>query len=208
MGHDRVSNHQPHHCLLNRLFGRRSKKTAKLRVTGLWVGNSPGHKWPVTRKLIPIDDVIMSSMQPQPNYKGFYSDKKRPNICLYRNPFWPNDPLWRHKPGSTLAHIKAYLMRGGTKPSPESISSFQWILWYLHYSNLYLHYSNFPGNIYDINLYDESEHYIFKMAATSRGGGGGGGGGQWVKTIFQSKLQLYLAYKMPITYFVSCRIKN
>ena len=41
-GHDCVSNHQPHHCLLNRLFGRRSKKTSKLRVTGLCVGNSPG----------------------------------------------------------------------------------------------------------------------------------------------------------------------
>ena len=34
-GHDGVSNHQPHHCLLNRLFGCRSKKTSKLRVTGL-----------------------------------------------------------------------------------------------------------------------------------------------------------------------------
>ena len=34
-GHDGVSNHQPHHCLLNRLCGRRSKKTSKLRVTGL-----------------------------------------------------------------------------------------------------------------------------------------------------------------------------
>ena len=41
-GLDGVSNHQPHHCLLNRLFGRRSKKTSKLRVTGLCVGNSPG----------------------------------------------------------------------------------------------------------------------------------------------------------------------
>ena len=39
--HDSVSNHQPHVCLLNRLFGRRTKKTSKLRVTGLWVGNSP-----------------------------------------------------------------------------------------------------------------------------------------------------------------------
>ena len=36
-----VSNHQPHHCLLNRLFNRRSKKTSKLRVTGLCAGNSP-----------------------------------------------------------------------------------------------------------------------------------------------------------------------
>ena len=37
-----VSNHQPHGCLLNRLFRRKSKKTSKLRVTGLCVGNSPG----------------------------------------------------------------------------------------------------------------------------------------------------------------------
>ena len=37
-----VSNHQPHDCLINRLFRRRSKKTSKLRVTGLCVGNSPG----------------------------------------------------------------------------------------------------------------------------------------------------------------------
>ena len=34
-------NHQPHNCLLNRLFRRRSKKTSKLRVTGFCAGNSP-----------------------------------------------------------------------------------------------------------------------------------------------------------------------
>ena len=65
--HDGVSNHQPHGCLLNRLFRRRSKKTSKLRVTGLCVGNSPGpvnspHKWPVTRKMFPFDDVIMARL--------------------------------------------------------------------------------------------------------------------------------------------------
>ena len=54
--------------LLNRLFRRRSKKTAKLRVTGLCVGNSPGpvnspHKGPVTRKMILFDDAIMLSRQ-------------------------------------------------------------------------------------------------------------------------------------------------
>ena len=38
---DGVSNHQPHDCLLNRLFRRRSKKASKLRVTGLCEGNSP-----------------------------------------------------------------------------------------------------------------------------------------------------------------------
>ena len=39
---DGVSDHQPHDCLLNGLFGRRSKKISKLRVTDLCAGNSPG----------------------------------------------------------------------------------------------------------------------------------------------------------------------
>ena len=59
-----VSNHQPCHCLLNRLFRCRLKKTSKLRVTGHCAGNSPGpvnspYKGPVTRKMVPFDDVIM-----------------------------------------------------------------------------------------------------------------------------------------------------
>ena len=62
--HAGVSNHQPHGCLHNRLFRRRSKETSKFRVTGLCAGNSPGpvnspHKGPVTRKMFPFDDVIM-----------------------------------------------------------------------------------------------------------------------------------------------------
>ena len=64
-GHDGVSNHQPHHCLLNCLFRRRSKKTSRLRVTGLCAGYSPltgelPAQRPVTRKIFPFDDVIMS----------------------------------------------------------------------------------------------------------------------------------------------------
>ena len=44
--------------------GADQRKHQKLRVTGLWVGNSPGpvnsqHKGPVTRKMLPFDDVIM-----------------------------------------------------------------------------------------------------------------------------------------------------
>ena len=62
---DGVPNHRRIYCLLNRLFRRRSKKTWKLRVTAFvrgihrWPVNSP-HKWPVTRKMFPFDDVIMS----------------------------------------------------------------------------------------------------------------------------------------------------
>ena len=62
--HDGVLNHQPYDCSLNRLFRRRSKRTSKLRGTGLCAVNSPGwvnspHKWPVTRTMFPFDDVIM-----------------------------------------------------------------------------------------------------------------------------------------------------
>ena len=40
-GCDGVSNHQLYDCLHNRLYRRRSKKTSKLRVTGLCAGKSP-----------------------------------------------------------------------------------------------------------------------------------------------------------------------
>ena len=41
-GLDSVLNHQPHDCLLNYLFRRKSKKTSKLRAIGICAGNSPG----------------------------------------------------------------------------------------------------------------------------------------------------------------------
>ena len=41
-GRDGVSNHQPHDCLLNRLFRCRSKKTSQLRVTGHLCGEFTG----------------------------------------------------------------------------------------------------------------------------------------------------------------------
>ena len=87
-GRDSVSNHQPRHCLLSLLFGRRSKKTSKLRVTGLCVGTSPGpvnspHKGPVTRKIFPFDDVIMGEAHSVKPIKAKYSTKTNPS-----NYFW------------------------------------------------------------------------------------------------------------------------
>ena len=38
---DGVPNHQPRDCSLHLLSRRRSKKTSKLYVAGLWAGNSP-----------------------------------------------------------------------------------------------------------------------------------------------------------------------
>ena len=56
-------------CLCNRLSRRRSKKTWKLRM------DSP-HKGPVTRKIIPFQDVIMNEM----------------DSCRCETIFWP--PIW------------------------------------------------------------------------------------------------------------------
>ena len=79
--HYGVPNHQPHGCLLNRLFRRRSKKTSKLRVTGLCVGNSLGpvnspHKGAVTRRMFPFDDVIMIPL----DYDGQTNLDQRPQF--------------------------------------------------------------------------------------------------------------------------------
>ena len=66
IGRHGVSNHQLHHCLLHRLFRwdqRKHQSSASLAfVWGIhrWPVNSP-HKWPVTRKMFPFDDVIMFS---------------------------------------------------------------------------------------------------------------------------------------------------
>ena len=55
---DGVPSHQPHDCLLHRLFGCRSTSLACVR--GIYRGpvNSP-HKGPVARKMFPFDDVTM-----------------------------------------------------------------------------------------------------------------------------------------------------
>ena len=63
---DNASYHQPNDCLLNVYSGadqRKHQSSASLAfVLGIhrWPVNSP-HKWPVTRKMFPFDDVIMSN---------------------------------------------------------------------------------------------------------------------------------------------------
>ena len=53
--HGGVSNHRRFDCLLNRLVRRRSKKTSKLCVTGLYEGNPP-----VTPPWIPLTNDPIS----------------------------------------------------------------------------------------------------------------------------------------------------
>ena len=63
---DDVSNHQPHNLIYNVYSGadqRKHQSSASLafvRWIHRWAVNSP-HKWPVTRKMFPFDDVITSN---------------------------------------------------------------------------------------------------------------------------------------------------
>ena len=66
-GHDGISKHQPHIIYSTVYSGADQSKhqssTSLAFVWGIHRGpvNSP-HKWPVTRKMFPFDDVIMESM--------------------------------------------------------------------------------------------------------------------------------------------------
>ena len=56
-----IPNHQPHYCLLNGLDKKNHQSSASLafvRGNHWWTVNSL-HKWPVTRKMFPFDDLIM-----------------------------------------------------------------------------------------------------------------------------------------------------
>ena len=71
--HDGVSNHQPHDCLINRLFKAQTKENQSsasldfVRGIHRWPVNSP-HKGAVTRKMLPFDNVIMLYHK-TPNHK-------------------------------------------------------------------------------------------------------------------------------------------
>ena len=67
---DGVSKHQRHECLLNRFFRRKSKKTSKLRATGLCEVNPPvTGGFPAQRvsnaEMFLFDDVIMRCSEKQ-----------------------------------------------------------------------------------------------------------------------------------------------
>ena len=90
-GLDSVSSHQPHDCLLNRSFGRRSKKTSKLRVTGLCVGNSPvTGEFPAqmaSNAVFPFDDVIMILfMNVCHQLYQRYQDKNHIHVTCFNTP--------------------------------------------------------------------------------------------------------------------------
>ena len=69
-GRDEVSNHQPHDCstvhsAADQRKHQSSPSLAFVRAIHPWAVNSP-HKWPVTQKMFPFDDVIMKQKVPIP----------------------------------------------------------------------------------------------------------------------------------------------
>ena len=82
---DGVSHHQPHDCLRKRLFRRRSKKTSKLRVSGLCVGNSPVTGELSAQMAINTENVsiLMTSSGPQKKTLVFdiKAQEELPKIC-------------------------------------------------------------------------------------------------------------------------------
>ena len=84
---DGVSNHRRLHCLFNCWFRRRSKKyrssasLAFVRGIQRWPMNSL-HKWPVTRKMFPFDNVIVCRLYcvKEMWHWGIYNLRNNPNI--------------------------------------------------------------------------------------------------------------------------------
>ena len=63
--------------------------------------NSP-HKWPVTRKMFPFDDVITLMFSFMNMFSNMLSSYSRD--CSV-NSLWPGDATGQHKSGSTLAQV-------------------------------------------------------------------------------------------------------
>ena len=140
---DGVSNHQPHHCLLNRLFKRRSKKTSKLRVTGLCAGNSPvTGEFPAQmasnagnvsiwwrlhdfRERCRGNGDIFTILKFHISNSTRWIDEKLKLvwICFQVISLCPSDAIWRHRSGSTwfnngLWHQAITWPNGQCWPSP------------------------------------------------------------------------------------------
>ena len=107
-GRDDDSNHQPHHCLLTSLFRCRSKKTSKLRATGLCAGNSPvTGEFPAqmasnAENVSIFDDVIMKQYQCQ--WSNPEGHKKSPSSRPHRSTSHVHDSwhVWSYN--NTICH--------------------------------------------------------------------------------------------------------
>ena len=107
-----ISNHQPHGCLLNRLFRCRSKKIPKLRVTGLCVGNSP-----VTGEFPAQRANNAESVSIWWRHRGIYNCRGEP-----RNASRSDSRKWKH----IFDHPVGVQLLGKTKGNDRNRRFWQW----------------------------------------------------------------------------------
>ena len=137
-GRDSVSNHQPHHCLLNRLFSadlRKHQSSVSLAfVQGIhrWPVNSP-HKWPVTWKMFPFDDVIMSPWKQLGCHfaNNIFKCMVRMQITLFWFKFY-----WNHYLSLVQA---AYRWQIASLHNSDPVHWYVWDTWALNRPNWYNH---------------------------------------------------------------------
>ena len=92
-----------HDCFLNRLFRRRSKKTSKLRVTGLCAGNSPGTgEFPAQMASNAENVSIWWRHHGEPKTIPLFV-----GIVILLQPLTPGDAIWHHRNWSTLVETIA-----------------------------------------------------------------------------------------------------
>ena len=101
---DDVSNHQPYHCLLNRLFGRRSKKTSKLRVTGLCAGNSPGTGEFPAQMASNTENASIWWRHHDPGW-NLRLPSETSNNFRWLDSLWTRDAIWPYISGSIMIQV-------------------------------------------------------------------------------------------------------
>ena len=176
--HDGVSNHQPRGCLLKRLYMRWSKKTSKLRVTGLCEGNSPGpvnspHKGPVTRKMFPFDDVIMILALIISLCLTTYRCHPLRRACRHRghcnNSYWGyHSPASSRDPQVGVVYVSTPRLqsRGRSRPAIRRLLLWCTSSWNRMMFHLQIHSE--PINQSDINIVEQTLYWISSLQWKSR----------------------------------------
>ena len=132
-GRGSVSNHQPHNCystVYSDADQRKHQCSASLAsVRGIHRGpvNSP-HKWPVTRKMYPFDDVIMGNITerggialgtPTPVLLWRPTTKAAKKPCFLIQPFALFWSRWQKADSCRINHLIKNEMKSRTLQQPH-----------------------------------------------------------------------------------------
>ena len=134
---DSVSNHRRLDCLLNRLFPPTSKRTSKLRVTGLCEWNSPvtGEIHSPRASNVQKDSIWWRHYDPWRRYDSMVQ-KEQWSQFIYAEPIVPSAIIWRHWNLSVFVLLMAWCRQDTSHylnqcwpsiMSPYGVSGPQWV---------------------------------------------------------------------------------